>query len=685
MKRMDSAKSIWTVCAVTLLFILILPACRELQSGPDRNQAPNTILTSAPPETVNATYKVHLYWRGEDRDGTVERFMWYKSDSVMTLRPEDNPDAELLDWNPDARKSDYLKGRFTTKTDSVFVFTGYDDEVGALENKQAFHIAAVDDGGVIDPSPARLQFSARVKGLPEVEYWLERNGEVVPYNPQELDTISMFKNFKVGFRATTPNGAINGYQWSYGDTVYPDTNRDNRPEWFEDLEYEDGAVKIKWIEFDNDNIRDGRRVNYVPSGTFFFMGIARDEAGAISKSNVVTGEGICKMVINHDPETWIMRDRSAFYRYVDRGGDSVTVFVNLKDDQPDTIPYRALLTIRYAGADYPYDILQYTGWRRIPIRYQFMYERFGDRGGRKVEPWYPLTGAEDTNCHGAMDSTTMAVGSFDYIFRVRAFDEQYKSDGTPDSVTFVGNYPPHLDSVQVGFWKPGYWDPSQGEWSQRVFHNIESDTFYIGWTDGDDNSFIRNKYDRGDTLYIDDSYIDSSSDPPLFVRIYRFVLRSVGADHPKDVAITYDDRTKAGIKGWRFSIDDQDTSILYSREGEAIFDSPTYEPGIYENDLLEHELNFAIKVPITEMVSRNIVNNPPKLFGEKDITVIGLDIHKSEPFNERIRGISPEFYEDDSCTMKPGMNGDWIGVPSTITSFARRDTLSKKIYFKLVY
>ena len=115
-----------------LVLLVMLPACRQEQDPLDRNRAPETVLTVAPPETINAEYRVHMYWNGEDKDGIVTRFMWYRSDTLRTLRPDLEPELDLLDWNPEARKDDYESGTFTTANDTVIVFTGFDVTTGAM-------------------------------------------------------------------------------------------------------------------------------------------------------------------------------------------------------------------------------------------------------------------------------------------------------------------------------------------------------------------------------------------------------------------------------------------------------------------------------------------------------------------------------------------------------------------------
>ena len=148
------------VCFLCLLMILSASCRRNQPSLVDANQAPNTELWYAPPESTEYEYRVHIFWRGIDNDGTVERYIWTKTDTII---------AGELAWNPSERLRDFRSGRITTRTDSIFSFTAYQSTGGGLglkKNRQAFHIAAIDDRGVPDPSPARIEFVATIDKLP---------------------------------------------------------------------------------------------------------------------------------------------------------------------------------------------------------------------------------------------------------------------------------------------------------------------------------------------------------------------------------------------------------------------------------------------------------------------------------------------------------------------------------------
>lgn len=636
---------------VTLVVILmILPACRKEAEPIDRNRPPETYLTMAPPETTSADYRVHLYWHGMDKDGVVTKFIWYRSDTLLTLDPIGEPDIELLDWDPEARKEDYLKGRFTLKSDSVFIFKGFDTKAGAKQNRQAFHIVAVDDGGLIDPSPVRLQFFARVKGIPEVKFWTQLDPDIPPkpYNSENPDTISMFNPFKVCFTANTVNNIITGYRWIYSGESHPDYNDDGVPDWYIPLFDPPETVCVDLPNTGEESL---------PSGDFYFRVIARDEAGALSKSDIITGEGACNIVVNHDPDVRVLRAECFFWNK--RGADSSIVleYDDLWDSKPDTLPYNSRLRFHYAGWDDLDDIatLEYPPPNEIPIRFQFMFERFGldENGSRSsyATLWYPSARAEDTNRFADEDSTTMRVGTYNYLFAVRSFDEQYRPDGTPDSVYFYGNFPPKIDEMQIGY-------DSLVMDTQVVFVPISSDTVYIGL----DKLFQF----RPDTA----SAYDFEYDPENLKYTFYYSILLKGSGHDDDR-----DPPGSGIKGWKFIIDGPQ-DYYFRKENEWVYDNPI--------DEYFQELKFQITVPydtVAHTPDYTILDNPPGFLGEQHLEIRAKDINDKEKFLEGIRAISPEY---DPATDSLITAGKWIEVRRSPENYARLDTYRKVFYIKLV-
>ena len=120
------------VFLLSLCLLVIFGSCRRNRpSLVDKNEAPETELWYSPPDSTEYEYLVHLYWRGVDRDGTSERFIWTMRDTVV---------VGDLGWSPATRLSDFREGRITTRTESVFSFTAFRDVggVGVKKTRQAF-------------------------------------------------------------------------------------------------------------------------------------------------------------------------------------------------------------------------------------------------------------------------------------------------------------------------------------------------------------------------------------------------------------------------------------------------------------------------------------------------------------------------------------------------------------------
>src|SRR5689334_13549237 len=126
------------------LALVLLGSCAKTPLRVDRNRPPRTFLVAAPIDStishptatgVSYSYRVHLYWRGEDPDGYVVGFLWAFDDSSVG------------------------KLRYTTKTDSIFDLTVNDSTditggstmIGATKY-HTFYIKAVDNLGKADPN-----------------------------------------------------------------------------------------------------------------------------------------------------------------------------------------------------------------------------------------------------------------------------------------------------------------------------------------------------------------------------------------------------------------------------------------------------------------------------------------------------------------------------------------------------
>jgi hypothetical protein len=126
-------------CLVTLLLAATLAGCADSVEPPPPppKQTPETELTYAPLPGDTTAFRVRFFWNGYDKDGEVVRFR-YAVDSDSLKPPEE--------WNT------------TTAKETTFLFLV--DPVKEIRG-HTFQIAAEDNEGKIDPSPARRTFSAK--------------------------------------------------------------------------------------------------------------------------------------------------------------------------------------------------------------------------------------------------------------------------------------------------------------------------------------------------------------------------------------------------------------------------------------------------------------------------------------------------------------------------------------------
>jgi hypothetical protein len=120
---------------VLVLVPLLAAGCGLFEpkdTEPIDNEAPNTVLTAAPLEDAVNSYLATISWRGEDNDGIVLGF-------YVTLDGDE--------W-------------YTTRSGSTFTFSSTSGEGDSLSSQHTLSVAAVDDDGARDQSPAGVTFNS---------------------------------------------------------------------------------------------------------------------------------------------------------------------------------------------------------------------------------------------------------------------------------------------------------------------------------------------------------------------------------------------------------------------------------------------------------------------------------------------------------------------------------------------
>ncbi len=479
-----------------LLFLVVFYGCRAFDPEPIIvNIPPDTFITGAPAETTGTVFNRHMYWYGNDVDGEVVKFIFAITDSTVRDETQPNVDEEDVRFDPadDALTLRQTDGRivgYTTKTDSVFVFTI--DRESNTSKDITFHIVAVDDRGAIDPTPARLHFFNNSLGNPvirfsvttidesgqETERWVgttdgpKLSGDTIwPWapdpnviSPESTDEpyIGFANHFRICWEASSPNGAITGYRYKASDiqnarfypTTYdPDLGR----------EVESWGLDTTCFDYQNDENIDP---NNLPSGCNSGWGdcpelrmwdsgfhllkvVALDEA--LVQSTALSGE--LRFNVNYPPETELIRD-SQWPRYTTDG-------VNwLNFSEGDTVPDKSYVQFKQRGVD------RFERNRNDPLLAGLPccdYPNVSSNPDSEVSYQTRIEEARAVNDRGANfywkssyspaerpDTLGFHVGPFDYSMSFRTEDELLRKDPSPPTFSFVAGFIPILSSVSPG-------------------------------------------------------------------------------------------------------------------------------------------------------------------------------------------------------------------------------------------
>ncbi|HET9251961.1 MAG TPA: hypothetical protein VFP58_07590, partial [Candidatus Eisenbacteria bacterium] len=123
--------------AIAPIVCVLVAGCSDSTDPVDHfGSPPETELTSGPVEADTTTFRVHFYWAGSDKDGEVVGYRF--AVDADTARP-------VAEW------------RATTAKDTILTFPV--DPITAVR-PHAFMIAAQDNEGLLDPTPARRIFAS---------------------------------------------------------------------------------------------------------------------------------------------------------------------------------------------------------------------------------------------------------------------------------------------------------------------------------------------------------------------------------------------------------------------------------------------------------------------------------------------------------------------------------------------
>jgi len=293
----------------------LLAACAKDPVRVDRNRPPRTFLVAAPPESGSFSYRIHLYWRGEDPDGFISGFQWAWDDSSVTAF------------------------RFTTKTDSIFELTVNDSATIAggtslqppgTSRGHRFFIRAVDNLG--KPDPVFSFFNQRILISTTVKPLVQFTGSYPSGNG--VDTLCDGAPFEVCWSGRDPDGTVIGYKFDVGPFSSP-------------------IVKDSCVTFNDSSDPNSIAIS---SGVYTLTVQAVDNAYALSDP----GASKFLFIVNHDPVSWFKNfsggrgdpdSAVGFYIQPFFRGQRISPGIPTRFGPGATIPFRSTVFWKWGAQD----------------------------------------------------------------------------------------------------------------------------------------------------------------------------------------------------------------------------------------------------------------------------------------------------------------------------------------------
>lgn len=307
------------VSVLCLFAILLGVGCRKpLTPGFQNNQAPETWITAAPQDTITTRdalgrpvaplpgtipVKFHVYWAGSDQDGAVTGF-YYAVVETLPISPVGVPPL------PGPKPRDY---RFTTRTDSTFVFTVSEQ---APDRQHAFFVYAVDNQGKPDATPARFIFNA-IDNFPPAIYVDQALAEGDVFRRLSCGTLLMehrvfaitdTANRATVVKDTVPANAVLNFRW-HGEPTLAGTFVTGYRYKLDEGSFNvvDSSVHVATY---NSGIRD-----FVAPGPKQFTIRAVDQAGGARQTTR-------RFQMNISPDTWFAGPDPSAYAYTRSGRET---------------------------------------------------------------------------------------------------------------------------------------------------------------------------------------------------------------------------------------------------------------------------------------------------------------------------------------------------------------------------
>lgn len=227
---------------ITALAAGVLGCVNMFDTSPaNDNEPPNTTMANIPKEGDSLFALVTLYWDGEDNDGYINYYR-YRYTTYYLLEGQ-----TIDDVSPDA--IGYHDWVDTSATSVVLAF-----DSPAAVNYQMVEVAAVDNSGNVDETPATKSFFTYPTSFPEtrITYPVDHGQQMYA----KSFTDEWWNGIRLTYTATDKDGEIIEYAWAVDDGPYTwttDTSVFIHPDLFVPLE---GTHTLRVISKDNTNLVD---------------------------------------------------------------------------------------------------------------------------------------------------------------------------------------------------------------------------------------------------------------------------------------------------------------------------------------------------------------------------------------------------------------------------------------------
>ena len=424
--------------ALPVAALALLTSCAKDVVRLDRNRPPQTFIVAAPldssgvpTEAVKSSYRVHLYWRGEDTDGYVVGFLWAFDDSSLGT------------------------AHYTTKTDSIFdllvndstAFTG--EQTPGYNKYHTFYIRAVDNLGKADQAitvfnrrtfnaqtlPPVVRFAGGLPSHRKVTVWIGP-GPLDSNTVEVTDTLADKTPFHVCWTARDPDNppsyGVPHYRFTVGTYV--------------------SSISSDTCAFFNDP--SSPKSIGLASGLYTMTVKAFDVANAVGDSTFI-------FVVNYDPDTWFLpRDPPPIGHFIQPflGGSKLDVPLEGTFRPGDTVPYRSTVWWEWDGSDTNGGETNcLSGWSLFLVGSRNNGEPYTTGFRHDLGPISPdvLFKTNNPAVVGPAGFIDLILDSLDAIpagsmqIVARSRDCSGRVDGTPAIFPFGCNFSPVLDSVSV--------------------------------------------------------------------------------------------------------------------------------------------------------------------------------------------------------------------------------------------